>query len=111
MIRGTTPTLTFTIRPKQQTDNLDLTEARNIYVTLQRGPTVIEKTGEDLEVTARTVVVFLTQDESLKLPEGADAEVQINWTYLDLDGVTVRRAATKVRSFPVSKQLLRRVIE
>jgi hypothetical protein len=110
MIRGTTPTLTFTVRPRQPTDEIDLTEARNIYVTLQRGTTVIEKTGDDLEVTERTVVVYLTQEESLKLPEGADAEVQLNWTYLDANDI-VRRAATKVKAFPVTKQLMKRVIE
>ena len=111
MIRGTTPTFTFTIRPKRQTDTIDLTEAEHIYLTILQGRTEIEKTEEDMEITANTVEVWLTQDESLKLVEGGNScEVQINWTYLDAND-TVRRAATLVKSIPISKQLLRRVVE
>ena len=107
MIRGTTPTFTFTI----QSQTLDLTEAQNVYVTIEQGRTVIEKTGESLDVEAKKVSVYLSQDESMKLCEGA-ADVQINWTYLDpVDGVTVRRAATVVKTIQINKQLLRRVIE
>lgn len=107
MIRGTTPTFTFTIK----NDDIDLTAAQNVYVTLAQGSKLIEKTGTDLEIEARTVSVFLTQKESLQLLEGSNCEVQINWTYLDLDGETIRRAATKVKSIPISKQLLRREIQ
>lgn len=107
MIRGTTPTFTFTIR----NEDIDLGAAENVYVTLAQGSKLIEKTGADLEIETRTVSVFLTQKESLQLLEGSNCEVQINWTYLDLDGETIRRAATKVKSIPISKQLLRREIQ
>lgn len=108
MIRGTTPTFTFTIKNQ----DVDLGAAQNVYVTLAQGPKIIEKTGTDLEIETRTVSVFLTQEESLRLTEGPNCEVQINWTYLDpVDGKTVRRAATKVKAITISKQLLRRVIE
>lgn len=112
MIRGTTPTLTFTIKNQ----DIDLSAAQNVYVTLAQGSKLgsklmIEKTGADLEIETRTVSVFLTQKESLQLLEGSNCEVQINWTYLDIDGETVRRAATKVKSIPISKQLLRREIQ
>lgn len=107
MIRGTTPTFTFTIKNQ----DIDLSAAQNVYVTLAQGSKLIEKTGADLEIETRTVSVFLTQKESLQLLEGSNCEVQINWTYLDIDGETIRRAATKVKSIPISKQLLRREIE
>lgn len=107
MIRGTTPTFVFTI--KSQT--IDLTLANNVYVTIAQGAKVIEKEGEDLEVGQKTVSVWLTQEESFKLSEGTNAEVQINWTYIDpVDNESVRRAATKVKSIQISKQLLKRVI-
>ena len=107
MIRGTTPTFTFTI--KSQT--VDLTEAENVYVTIRQGATEITKTGSDLQVSQRSVDVFLDQEESLKLKENTSAEVQINWTYLDSgDNTTVRRAATKVKSIQIDRQLLKRVI-
>lgn len=108
MIRGTTPTFTFTIKD----DTVDLTEATNVYVTLRQGSKEITKTGDDLEIDARTVNVFLKQEESLGLIETVNAEVQINWTYIDpTDGATVRRAATKVKTIQITKQLLKRVIE
>lgn len=111
MIRGTTPTFTFTIRPKRQTDTINLTEATHVYLTILQGKTEIEKTESDMEITANTVEVWLTQEESLKLIEGGNnCEIQINWTYLDAND-TVRRAATRVKSIPIDKQLLRRVIE
>lgn len=106
MIRGTTPTFTFTIR----NNDVDLTEANNVYVSLVQGNKEIVKTGEDLEIAARTVSVWLTQTESMSLAEGSNAEVQINWTYIDMNDTT-RRAATKVKAIPINKQLLRRVVE
>lgn len=111
MIRGTTPTFTFTVRPASQNDTIDLTEASHVYLSLVQGRTEIEKTEKDMEITANTVEVWLDQEESLKLVEGGfNCEVQINWTYLDAND-TVRRAATKVKSIPITKQLLKRVIE
>ena len=108
MIRGTTPTFTFTINSQ----TLDLTEAQNVYVTIRQGSNEITKTGEDLDVSATVVSVFLSQEESLDLKETVDAEVQINWTYLDpVDNTRIRRAATKTKSIKVTKQLLKRVIE
>lgn len=108
MIRGTTPTFTFTINSQ----TLDLTEAENVYVTIKQGSKEITKTGEDLDVSPTVVSVFLNQEESLSLRETMDAEVQINWTYLDpVDNTIIRRAATKIKSIKVAKQLLKRVIE
>ncbi len=106
MIRGTTPTFTFTI--KSQTVNLG--EAENVYVTIRQGANEITKSGEEISYELRTVNVYLTQEESLKLKENTPAEVQINWTYLDVDQTTVRRAATKVKSIQIDRQLLKRVI-
>ena len=107
MIRGTTPTITFTI----QNQEIDLTAAQNVYVTFSQGMTRIEKANEDLEIEARAVSVWLTQEESMKLADGSVVEVQINWTFLAADGETVRRAATEVKTIAIGKQLLKRVIE
>lgn len=107
MIRGTTPTITFTI----QNQDVDLTAAENVYVTFAQGMTVIQKSNDNLEIEARTVSVWLTQEESLKLADGSNCEVQINWTFLAADGETVRRAATEVKTINIGKQLLKRVIE
>lgn len=106
MIRGTTPTFTFKIKNQ----DIDLTQAEHVYVTFAQGIKLIEKSGEDLDIAARQVEVWLTQEESMSLLEGQSAEVQINWTYIDI-GAQHRRAATKVKTIPISKQLLKRVIE
>lgn len=107
MIRATTPT--FTLKIKSTT--LDLSEAENIYVSLAQGNRIyLEKSGDDIEFEApRTVKVWLTQEESLSLAEGFQLEIQINWTYVDVSG-NHRRAATKIKSVLVTKQLLRRVV-
>lgn len=109
MIRGTTPT--FTLKLKEDS-NIDLSEARNVYFTVSQGAKAITKTGDDIEISdGRTVLVFLNQEESLSLVEGQKTEVQLNWTYLDPDGETVRRAATKIKTIELGKQLIRKVIE
>lgn len=105
MIQGTTPTFTFKIKD----NTVDLSEATNVYVTLAQGIKLIEKQGSDLQIDGATVSVWLTQEESLKLTEGINVEVQVNWTYSD--GDQLRRAATVVKSISVNKQLLKRVIE
>ena len=100
MVRATTPTLTLHIAD----DSIDLTEARAVYVTVAQGATVITKTGDDLEVSENSVSCRLTQEESLTLRPGT-AEVQVNWTYLDLDSTT-RRASTTVKTIRIEQQLL-----
>ena len=105
MVRATTPTLTLTIND----ESVDLTAARNVYVTLEQGTTEITKTGDALEIEPRVVKMWLSQEESLNLTEGA-ASLQINWTYLDTDGVTVKRAATNVAKITITRQLLDEVI-
>lgn len=106
MIRATTPTFTLTISG----DTVDLTLAQNIYVTIKQGTTEIEMTGDELMVVGNVVQCFLSQEESLKLIENTPAKIQANWTYIDADGVTIRRAATKVKEIHVGEQLLKRVI-
>ena len=68
MRRGTTPTHVF------NTD-IDLSGAEVIYVTYQQnGKTIIEKTRDSLEVTEDTVVVHLTQAETLLFSQGSNAQ-------------------------------------
>ena len=107
MVRATTPTFTLVI----QEETVNLTLARNVYVTLEQGNTKITKTGNDVEVETRTVKVWLAQEESIGLAENVPLALQVNWTYLDSDGVTIRRAATNVAKVNVTRQLLDEVIE
>lgn len=105
MIRGTTPTFSLNVKGDS---NLDLTQASSVYVTIRQRGVEIELSGSELTVEAQVVHCFLPQEESLKLAKG-DAEIQVNWTYSGSSGI-VRRNATIVRTLPISKQLLERVI-
>ena len=107
IVRGTTPTFRLTI------PGADLSAARNVYVSIVQGGESFEMTGQELEITGtnhNVVECYLSQANSLKLVEGIDGEIQVNWTYLDVDGETIRRAGTKAKTFHVDKQLLKRVI-
>lgn len=99
--RGTTPTFTLTFTDQ----DLDLTEARNVYVTFGSHGSALTKSGESLDVTAKSIAVYLTQKETLKFKEG-DIEIQANWTTPGGG-----RAASDIVKYPISRQLLQRVIE
>lgn len=105
MIRGTTPTITINI---SNGDELDLTTAEDLYVTLRQGQRIITK-KYDITVDAQSVTFCLTQREAFSLKEG-QAEVQINWTYTDADDNTKRRAATQIKQIQIRRQLLDEVI-
>lgn len=98
--RGTTPTFTLTF----DDEDLDFTQARNIYVTFKGGKN-IEKTGTDLEVTEKTVSVRLSQAETLALSKGL-CEIQVNWTFADGS-----RAASEIVGYNFSENLVNRVVE
>lgn len=71
MIRGTTPTLEFTL----PFDTLLLAEA---WVTLsQNGSEVVNKTLEDCSCEGRKLTVRLTQEDTLKLRSDINTEIQI----------------------------------
>ena len=71
MIRGTTPTLEFGIP-----FSVDLIEKASI-VLYQRHSIVIEKTLDDCEAKDQTLIIKLTQLETLKLKEGIKTEIQV----------------------------------
>lgn len=110
MIRGTTPTFTLTISARTGSA-VDLSTASNVYVSIVQGMTNIILTGDELSIENNVVSCYLPQEKSIRLADNTTAKVQVNWTYIDaLDGVTVRRAATKFKEIPIEEQLLKRVI-
>lgn len=107
MIRGTTPTFTFTLKDK----NVDLSQALTVIATIKQSGKRIDISGNRLSIDGYTVSLWLTQGESLKLTEGVPASVQLNWTYADPNGGTPRRAATVPKCIPIDAQFYERVIE
>lgn len=96
----TTPTFTLTF----EEDGLDLTDAMNVYVTFRSGAVTVTKSGEDLEIETKAISVYLNQEDTGKFRTG-DVEIQANWT--EPDG---GRAASEIVIYPISEQLLKRVV-
>lgn len=102
MIIGTTPTFTLKLRHSY---DVDLTQATSIYVTLKQGNLTINKTDNNIIVVdSKTIKFSLTQEESLSLALDKKVELQLNWTYNGIGGL--KRAATKIISITLEKQLL-----
>lgn len=96
MIRGTTPTFQL----KLVGEEVDLTQANNVYATFKQEQVDITKTGEDIEVSSNQVDVYLSQAETLSFRAGT-VYVQLNWTYDD-----GRRACSNIISINVGKNLI-----
>lgn len=99
--RGTTPTYILTFAE----ESLDLTVANNVYVTFKKGAKVLTKTGQDIEVSAKQIEVYLNQKETLSFSMG-EVKVQVNWT-----SAGGKRACSDVVTINLSEQLLEKVIE
>lgn len=98
--RFTTPTIILTFTDAE----LDLTSAKNVYVTFHSGVNTFTKTGDDLQVSEKQISVFLTQAETGRFKD--TAEVQANWT-----GNGGVRYQSDIQSLPVDKNLLERIVE
>ena len=96
--KGTQPTFSLTFP-----ETLYLTAATDVHVTFKSGQTKLDKTGEDLAVTAHQIDVSFSQEESLTFAVGM-IEVQANWL---MNG---KRQASEVSTYEVSRQLLNEVI-
>lgn len=101
MIRGTTPTFILTLNDS----SIDLTQARNVYVSFNQPRINIVKTGEDIVVTKNEVDVYLSQEDTLKFYAGT-VDIQINWIYDDGS-----RASTDIVSVNIDPNLIGRVLE
>ena len=100
MVRGTTPTFILKFG-----NDIDLTLANNVYVTFEQYYTKLNKSGEDIEVTAHQVDVYLSQEETLKFAEGK-AKIQVNWTYQD-----GKRACSDILVVDVGPNLIGSVLQ
>ncbi len=76
MKRGTTPTNTFKT-------NIDLTGATVFVTYAQGGKTVLEKAGEDLEITEEAVAVRLSQEDTLAFSASQRVSIQIRCVFPD----------------------------
>ena len=100
MYRATTPTFILTVP-----DTYDLTECSNIYATFQQQNGVsLTKSGEDLDISAHEVDVYLDQAETLLFKAGA-VNIQLNFTFPG-----GQRACTDIVKIPMKENLLPEVL-
>lgn len=70
MIRGTTPTHTFTF-------SVDLSDVKDFVITyVQNGKIILEKKKSDCTISENKIVVTLTQEETLKFDHKTMVELQ-----------------------------------
>ena len=102
MVKYTTPTFSLTVP-----NDVDLTDATNVYVTFSANNNTFTKSGADITVTEHQVDVFFTQAESGSIPQGT-LRIQLNWTYLQ--GGVAKRACSEIASVNVTPNLLSEVV-
>lgn len=105
IIRGSTETLTVEI----EAENFTLPTTDRIIATISSGTYTLDKTGDDLSVVDGNIEIKLTQAESLRLREGVEAELQVNFLVPSIGGDDVR-IPTETVKFSVGKQLHPKVI-
>ena len=100
MYKGTTPTYLFRTEAE-----IDLTRASEVYVTFSTlsKKELFTKSGSDLIIEAQMVGVYLTQEETLSLPQER-IQAQLNWTYGS------KRMCSQAMLIDIKGNLLNRVI-
>lgn len=102
MVKGTTPTFKLTIND----DSVNLLDASNIYVTFKQPCGIsLTKSGGSLDVSAKEVDVYLSQEDTLLFVEGPMG-IQLNWTYQD-----GQRACSDIVNVAVKPNLYEGVLE
>lgn len=88
MIRGTTPTLEFTLP-------FDTSLIAEMYVTIAQGEkTVLEKTLSDCNCSGTSVSLTLTQEDMQKIIEKATFWVSYNTTYCNALNMMIKAATS-----------------
>ena len=101
--RGTTPTYVLTVSDT----SVDWTEAEHVYATFRQGKNnVLTKEDTDMDVEARSLSVYFSQEDTLRFKPNKPLEVQVNWT---LTGG--QRAATQIVEIMLSDNLIGEVLE
>jgi len=103
MYKGTTPTIVLTLPA-----DVDLSDASNVYVSIAKrnGAEIIRKTTSDLVIDEHSISVYLSQEETLSLPEFI--ELQVNWTYVQDN--TTKRIASKIYTLRFENNIINQVL-
>lgn len=104
MIKWTTPTFIMELEDQ----SIDLTAAKNVYISLVSDTASIQKKSGDSGVTVEEhrILVYLTQEESSRFADKEKIEMQLNWTYDNRS-----RVATVIMSKKADRNLLEEVVD
>ncbi len=105
MYQGVTPTFIF-----KAPNEVDLSLASRIWVTFSTldERELLTKVGDEVVVENNSAKVYLTQQETLKLPVG-DIKAQLNWVYVESG--KLKRACSNKLEIRVDSNLKREVLE
>ena len=101
IIRGSTEALTIEL---EDAGSFVIPTTDRIFVTIASGTYTLDKTGSDIEIVEGNIEITFTQAESLRLREGVEAELQINFLLPNAGGEDIR-VPTEVARFMVGRQL------
>ena len=101
---GTTPDFTFDFTDDPAAKDLDLTQMDHVYVTFTSGVKTFDKWDDALTITAKTITVSLSQEDTLKFDR--TVEMQANWTFNNH-----KRGSSDVWEYDMGKQLCKKVLE
>lgn len=79
--RGSTPTYVFRLAERFRSE-INLLSANHVYVTFEQGKNELQKKDNQLELTADTITLSLTQTETLSFKKGT-LSIEINITFND----------------------------
>lgn len=101
ILRGTTPTVVLLFNDP----NVDLTLAKNVYVTFTSNLKSVTKSGADLVVEPNKVSVYLSQKDTLGFQLDS-VDVQVNWTYGE-----GQRSGSTIETIAIKRNLLMKEVE
>lgn len=84
IIRGTTPTFIFTFT------DFDPTTAEKVVASFSNG---LDITEEDMDITSESISVWLSQTQTLNMPQGG---VTVQFNFLFQDGQRVATEAERI---------------
>ena len=100
MRRGTTPTVKIAVK------GCNLEDFDSIYVTFKQGATIIDKTGDDLEIQDNSISILLSQEDTLKFDSFCKV-VEVQMRAVNDAGVAI---ASNIRQIPIDAILKEGVI-
>lgn len=94
VFRGTTPTFNFSVCL-----DTTLVDLQNTHIVFTSGPTIVDKTGDDIILNDKILSCTLTQDDTMSF-KGSQVNIQILVTM-----TSGQKPASSIMTIPISSTL------